>query len=83
MEIITLSQILSIGIVGALMSTLFEIINSEFQGNPRRTKLIVIALSVAVGSGYVFIKDTPYFTTVITVLGAASTMYSFFFSGKK
>lgn len=78
----SISEFLAIGIVGAAMSVVFEIINSRYASNPNKTKFLVILLSLIVGALYVWVRTTPYFVTVVTILGAASTVYALFFNKK-
>lgn len=82
MEVININEFLAIAVVGALLSVVFEVIGKKFPTNPNKTKALVILLSLIVGGFYVWIRSTPYFMTFITVLGAASTVYSLFFNKK-
>lgn len=82
MEVININEFLAIAVVGGLLSVIFEFINSSYPSNPFKTKLLVIGLSLAVGAFYVWLRSTPYFATVLTILGAASTVYALFFNKK-
>jgi len=80
---INITDFLAISIVGVALSLLIEVIQAKFATRKNLTKLITIALAIAVGSVYYFVRETSYWQTILGVLTAASTVYAFFFSNKK
>lgn len=72
---------LSITIIGAFLSVIIDVITSKIS-NPPITKLITITLAVIVAGLFVWVKNTPYFQTVVLVLGSASIVYGFFLNKK-
>lgn len=75
---ISIQDFLAIGVVGAGVSTAIDIIKVKYGTSPYKTKLVTILLSVLVGSGYYFLRETQAFVTVVGVLVSASTFYAFF-----
>lgn len=69
-------QFVSIMIVGVGLSLLMEWISRKFGVNGGAAKALTLLLSLAVGSIYVWIKDTAYFQTIVLVLTTASTVYA-------
>lgn len=72
----------SIMVVGAFLSIVVQIIKDKFGTKGNTTKLLTIALSLLVGGAFVWVKDTPYFETVVIVLTTASTLYALFLNKK-
>lgn len=79
---INITDFLAIGIVGVALSLLIEVIQAKFGTGKNTTKILTLALAVAVGSVYYFVRETSYWQTIVGVLTAASTVYAFFFSNK-
>jgi hypothetical protein len=73
MEII---DFVAIGIVGALLSAIVQVIKDTWGTESNQTKMITIALSIVIGGAYVWLRSTPFFETTIMVLMAASTVYA-------
>lgn len=81
-EVIDIQGLLNIAVVGAILSVCIEGLGQVFATRPAVTKVMTLVLCILVGSGYVWLKSTPYFATVLTVLAAASTVYAFVFNRK-
>lgn len=77
-----ITDFLAIGIVGVALSILIELIQAKYGTGKNATKILIIALAIAVGSIYYFLRETSYWQTIVGVLTAASTVYAFFFSNK-
>lgn len=77
-----INEFLGIAIVGAALSLIIEMVTANVK-NPSVTKLVTIMLSVFVAGLYVWIRSTPYFQTVVVVLGSASIVYGFFLNKKE
>lgn len=73
-----IENFLGIAIVGVIFSLAVQFIKNKFGTSSNGTKLITVSLAVVIAGIYVWIQSTPYFETVITVLGVASTIYAFF-----
>lgn len=73
-----LEEFLVIPVVGALMSFLIQSIKNKFGDTSMSTKILTVVLSIVVGAGYSFARNTVYWTTILTVLGSASTVYALF-----
>ncbi len=76
-----IQEFVGIGIVGALLSLIIEAVTLKIS-NPSVTKLVTLSLAVVTAAAYVWVRSTPYFETVIVVLGTASTVYGFFLNKK-
>ena len=70
-----IQEFMNIAIVGAILSVVIELLPKS---NPTATKAITLTLAIIVAGGYVWVTNTPYFQTVVTVLGVASIVYGFF-----
>lgn len=74
-----------IAVVGIILSLVYEGIQRTF-GSPENSltsKAIVVVLSIVVGGAYFFLNGTVIWQNILGVLAAASTVYAFFFAGKK
>lgn len=73
-----IQEFAAIGIVGALISLLIQMLKGRYGTDSTSTKLLTIALAIGFGSFYVLVRDTQYFQTVLTILGSSSTIYALF-----
>lgn len=71
-------EILEIAIVGTIASLFMELVKKEFGPTSLTSKFIIVLTSIAFGMGYVFLRGTPIFATILAILGSASTFYAFF-----
>lgn len=76
-----IQEFISIAVVGAFLSLLIELVK-ENKFNPLATKALTLVLAIIIAGGYVWVRSTPYFETLITVLGTASIVYGFFLNKK-
>jgi hypothetical protein len=70
-----ITDFLGIGIVGTVLSLVFQYAKTT---SGMKSKLWMAGLSVVIGTGYFFLRQTNYFETVLGVLASASTIYSLF-----
>lgn len=77
-----IQEFLAISVVGALLSLTIEWIMKEVS-NPLLSKVVTLVLAIITAGLYVWVRSTPYFETVILVLGTASTVYGLFLNKKK
>lgn len=75
MDVVDFSSIL---VVGVFLSFLVQAIKAKFGTTGIKTKLVTLGLAVLVGGLFVFIKMTPFFETIVTVLMTSSTVYALF-----
>lgn len=78
-----INDFLGISVVGALLSLTIEGLTNKLGTERWATKVITLVLAVFIGGVYVWLRSTPWFPTVITVLGVASIVYGFFLNTKK
>lgn len=76
-----INDFLGIAIVGVILSVAVQAIKDSTQLNALGKKSLTIALAVLLGSAYYFAAQTVWWQTVLGVLAAASTFYSFFLKG--
>jgi len=76
-----IQSFLQIAIVGVFLSFVIELVTLKIH-KPVVTKIITVALALATAGVFVWIKNTAYFQTVITVLGTASIVYGFLLNKK-
>jgi len=74
-----LVDFLAISVIGALLSLAFEYFKST---KGTSSKLWAIGLSVVVGGVYVFVRDTVWYSTILGILAASSTIYALFLNNK-
>lgn len=77
-----ISDFLNIGIIGAFLSVIIEMIQRIFGTGSAATKSISILLAVGIGSAYYFLSTTPWWPSVLGVLAASSTVYALVFNSK-
>lgn len=73
-----LTQFLQIGIVGIALSFVVELIKARFSPESDTTRGLVILLSVALGAGYYFLKDTSLWLPIVGILTTSTTFYALF-----
>lgn len=74
-----INDFLGIGIIGAVASVIIEVLKRKTGTAPIGSKFTAIIVSVVLGTLYFYVRNTPWFPTVVSVLGAASTIYALFF----
>lgn len=72
-----INAFLGIAIVGVALSGVVQLMKLKFGTSGWQTKALTVVLALVVADGYVWIKDTPYFETVILVLTTTSAVYAF------
>lgn len=73
-----LNDFLSIGVVGAGLSLAIDWLKERFETKGWATKTVTLLFAILIGGLYVWLRQTSYLQTVLTVLGAASVIYAFF-----
>lgn len=79
-----ITSFLSIGVVGAALALAIQYIKSLSalsQVNSLGIKLLTIVACVVVATVYYFAAQTPWWPTVLVILGTASTVYALFLKG--
>jgi len=71
-----INDFLGISIVGIALSFVIQYLKTKFGTASNGTKVLTILLSVLVGAGYWFLRDTDIWRTILGVLAAASTVYA-------
>ena len=77
-----MDDFLGIALVGVVLSIAFEFIQRRFEMGSTASKTAIVALSVVVGGGYYFVRETSLYEPILGVLASASTVYAFVFAGK-
>ena len=70
-------EILTLGIVGAFVTALVQVLKNKLTLEKDETLLLVAGLSVVAGLGYYFIERADLLQPMITILGIATTIYAF------
>lgn len=70
------TEFLGIMVVGAALSAVLEYLSRKYDPSSGKMKFFTILGAVIVGGGYVWIRSTPWFSTIITVLTSASAVYA-------
>jgi len=76
---VDLVNFIGIGVVGAVLSLAFEYFKTT---KGTASKVWAIVLSVIVGIAYVLIRDTVWYSTILGILAASSTIYALFLNNK-
>lgn len=75
---IEIQDLLGVGVVGVLLSTLIDSIKTRFGTTSNYTKILTVALAVIIGTLYYFFRGTPYWATLVAILAISQTIYAFF-----
>lgn len=70
-------EILEIAIVGTILSGAIQIIKNTYGTSGATTKALTVGLAVAFGAAVYFLSGTELWTSILGVLGTASTVYAF------
>lgn len=73
-----IEDFLAISIVGALLSFAIDGIKNKFGTTGIWTKAFTIILAIIVGTGFVLLRQTAWWETILVTLGASSTVYALF-----
>lgn len=73
-----IQEFLGIAVIGTLLSLLVQALKNKLGTTSIATKLLTVVLAIVVGGLYVWLRSTPVFQTVLTVLTVASTVYALF-----
>jgi hypothetical protein len=77
MDQITIAEISQLAIVGAVVSVAVQYLKATFGTSPASLRLAVVGLSLVLGTGYWFLKDTTLLTSFLGILLFANTVYAF------
>lgn len=77
MEVITLSELASLAIVGTFVSVVVQFIKASSNNSPTSLRLLVIGLSVLAAAFYYFFQDTGFWTAAVSILAVANTIFLF------
>lgn len=69
-------EFLEIGIIGAIISIIIQIIKEKWGTESDTTKVLTIGLSIVIGSVYYFLQGTALWQSILGVLATASTFYA-------
>ena len=70
-------EILSLTIVGAVVSLIVQILKNKLGTNTQGTLIAVTLISIVAGAGYYFIKQTEFLPVVIQILSFAGAIYTY------
>jgi hypothetical protein len=73
-----IEEILSLSIVGAIVSFFIEFIKNKFGANSNVVKVITLTVSLVAGGLYYFLSDTAFLVAVFGILGSASIIWGYF-----
>jgi hypothetical protein len=82
-NLIKLQELMNLAIVGAALSLVIEFIQRKFSVDGGKAKALTIVLALIVGTGYVLLRDTNYWVTLMAILSAASFVYAIFIPSRK
>lgn len=71
-----ITDFLAIGVVGAIATGAIQLLKKRFGTDGIMTKFLTVAVALVLGSVYVWLRSSPYFETVLIVLGSSSTVYA-------
>lgn len=76
-------DLMTISIVGTVLSLFIQWMKNKLGTNSIETKFVTILLALAIGSLYFFLKDTSWYQSVLGVLAASSTVYALLLKKEK
>ena len=68
-------------LVGTVVSVLGEFIKNKLGLNSNKAKVFILVVSVTLAGAVFFLKNTPYWIPLLTILGSASSVYNFVIKG--
>lgn len=68
-------------LVGTVVSVLGEFIKNKLGLNSNKAKVFILVVSVTLAGAVFFLKNTPYWIPLLTILGSASSVYNFIIKG--
>ena len=77
-----MDNFLAIGIIGTLISIIFEKTKKKWGVESDESKMVMISVSILVGAIYYFFSSLAVWQSVLGILAASSTMYAMFYSNK-
>lgn len=69
---------LSIGVIGGVLSVVFQWVKTRYGLDSTKSKLAIAGISLVIGIGYSFARNTVWWPTALGILASASTIYSLF-----
>jgi len=73
-----ITDFVGIAIVGTLLSLAQQWINKKYDLSSTLNRALIVALSLVVGVLYFALRATPWWSTIVGVLAASSTVYALF-----
>lgn len=73
-----MEDVIGIGLVGASLTGLVQVIKDRFGTSSLATKALIVAFSVATGAAYFFARSTEYWPTVLGILASSQAVYGLF-----
>lgn len=75
-----INDFLGIAIIGVALSLIVQAIKNVFGTSSLKTKGLTILLSIIVGAGYYFVRQTAWYEPILGILSAASTTWALLFN---
>jgi hypothetical protein len=77
-----MDNFLAIGIIGAIISIIFEYGKKKWGVESHQSKILMISISMIIGAVYYWASSLAIWQSVLGILAASSTMYAMFYSNK-
>lgn len=77
METVTLADLATLAIVGAVISTAVQFVKANTFFTPAVIRMLVVAFSLAAATGYFFFKDSGFLPVFLQITLWANTVYLF------
>ena len=78
-----ITHFFEICIIGVVASLIIEAVTRIAATKPFASKLVAVVACIILGTGYYFAVQTPWWPTVISILGISSAVYALFFNKNK
>ena len=78
---IGIKELLSLSIVGAILSLIIQFVKTKISAEPNDVKAFTIVLSLLIGSFYYLLSDTEFFVAVVGILTTSSTVWALLIKG--
>lgn len=72
-----IGDFVGIGIVGFGLSLFIEWVKEKFSATPRMVRVLTVALAIAIGTAYWFLRDTVLWQNIVGILGVATVVWAF------
>ena len=76
-----IQTLISSAFVGTVVSLMGEFIKNKLGLNSNKAKVFILLVSITLAGAVFYLKNTPYWIPLLTIIGSASSVYNFVIKG--